>query len=64
MTVQQFPHTTPAHVVLADATVLYSRVLRDYLLYAATRRIGERQLRNLTAHGKIIPPGLRLIPQA
>jgi len=27
------------HVVLADANVLYSRVLRDYLLYAATHRI-------------------------
>lgn len=28
-----------AHVVLADANVLYSRVLRDYLLYAVTRRL-------------------------
>jgi len=34
-----FTHAAPVHVVLADANVLYSRVLRDYLLYAATRRI-------------------------
>lgn len=27
------------HVVLADANVLYSRVLRDYLLYAADQEI-------------------------
>ena len=39
MTDQNLPHTAPANVVLADANVLYSRVLRDYLLYAATRRI-------------------------
>ena len=30
---------TPFHVVLADANVLYSRVLRDYLLYAATAEL-------------------------
>lgn len=29
----------PARVVLSDANVLYSRVLRDYLLYAATRQL-------------------------
>lgn len=31
----------PARVVLADANVLYSRVLRDYLLYAAVQRVLE-----------------------
>lgn len=31
----------PTRVVLADANVLYSRVLRDYLLYAATRNVLE-----------------------
>ena len=39
MTDHNFPHPAPANVVLADANVLYSRVLRDYLLYADTRRI-------------------------
>ena len=29
----------PFRIVLADANVLYSRVLRDYLLYAMTRRV-------------------------
>lgn len=29
----------PIHVVLADANVLYSRVLRDFLLYAAEQEI-------------------------
>ena len=27
------------HIVLADANVLHSRVLRDYLLYAASNRL-------------------------
>lgn len=31
----------PIRVVLADANVLYSRVLRDYLLYAATQGVVE-----------------------
>lgn len=31
----------PIRVVLADANVLYSRVLRDYLLYAATQGVLE-----------------------
>lgn len=31
----------PIRVVLADANVLYSRVLRDYLLYAATQGLLE-----------------------
>lgn len=31
----------PIRVVLADANVLYSRVLRDYLLYAATAELIE-----------------------
>ena len=30
---------TPINIVLADANVLYSRVLRDYLLYASVRRL-------------------------
>jgi len=34
-----FPYAEPVHVVLADANVLFSRVLPDYLLYAATRRV-------------------------
>lgn len=29
----------PFRIVLGDANVLYSRVLRDYLLYAMTRRV-------------------------
>jgi hypothetical protein len=29
------PSARPLRIVLADANVLYSRVLRDYLLYAA-----------------------------
>lgn len=29
----------PFHIVLGDANVLYSRVLRDYLLYAMGRRV-------------------------
>lgn len=29
----------PFRIVLGDANVLYSRVLRDYLLYAMTKRI-------------------------
>ena len=31
----------PIRVVLADANVLYSRVLRDYLLYAAMQGVLE-----------------------
>jgi predicted nucleic acid-binding protein len=31
--------SSPFHVVVADANVLYSRVLRDYLLYAANQEI-------------------------
>lgn len=31
-------------VVLADANVLYSRVLRDYLLYAADQEICHHRL--------------------
>ena len=44
-------------VVLADANVLYSRVLRDYLLYAADREIitvvwSAEILREITDHFK------------
>lgn len=45
-------------VVLADANVLYSRVLRDYLLYAARERIitvswSREILREVTDHLKL-----------
>ena len=36
---EQFPPQIILQVVLTDANVLYSRVLRDYLLYAAEYRI-------------------------
>lgn len=44
-------------VVLADANVLYARVLRDYLLYAADRRVitiawSAEILREVTEHLK------------
>jgi len=29
----------PARVVLVDSSVLYSRVLRDYLLYASNQEV-------------------------
>lgn len=37
MIVSEADDRRPIRVVVADANVLYSRVLRDYLLYAATR---------------------------
>lgn len=49
----------PARIVLADANVLYSRVLRDYLVYAAdegviairwSRRILTEAMKHLQAH--------------
>jgi predicted nucleic acid-binding protein len=39
VTEPEFPRAAPAHTVLADANVLYSRGLRDYLLYTATLRV-------------------------
>lgn len=41
MTSAEGDDRTPIRVVLADANVLYSRVLRDYLLYAATQGMLE-----------------------
>lgn len=41
MTSGQDDECAPIRVVLADANVLYSRVLRDYLLYAATQGVME-----------------------
>jgi predicted nucleic acid-binding protein len=38
-TVGRMDELVPVRIVLSDANVLYSRVLRDYLLYAATRQI-------------------------
>lgn len=41
MTSAEGDEHAPIRVVLADANVLYSRVLRDYLLYAATQGVLE-----------------------
>lgn len=41
MTFAEGDERAPIRVVLADANVLYSRVLRDYLLYAATQGVLE-----------------------
>ena len=41
MTSAEGDERTPIRVILADANVLYSRVLRDYLLYAATQGVLE-----------------------
>lgn len=41
MTSAEGDERAPIRVVLADANVLYSRVLRDYLLYAATQGVLE-----------------------
>ncbi|WOQ16944.1 PIN domain-containing protein [Raineyella sp. W15-4] len=41
MTLAEAGDHPPLRVVLADANVLYSRVLRDYLLYAATQGVLE-----------------------
>lgn len=41
MTSVEADEHAPIRVVLADANVLYSRVLRDYLLYAATQGVLE-----------------------
>ncbi|NEM91980.1 PIN domain-containing protein [Galbitalea soli] len=41
MTSAEVDERAPIRVVLADANVLYSRVLRDYLLYAATQGLLE-----------------------
>lgn len=68
------PHGSPwsGNIVLADANVLYSRVLRDYLLYAAdaevftimwSRRILQEVTEHLTANivGFTTAGGERLI---
>ncbi|MDN5768537.1 MAG: PIN domain-containing protein [Humibacillus sp.] len=39
MTAERDEARVPFRVVLGDANILYSRVLRDYLLYAMTRRV-------------------------
>lgn len=41
MTSAEGNRRAPIRVVLADANVLYSRVIRDYLLYAATQGVLE-----------------------
>lgn len=41
MTSAEGDERPPIRVVLADANVFYSRVLRDYLLYAVTRGVLE-----------------------
>jgi len=65
----QFPYGAPAHVVLADANVLYSRVLRDYLLYAATARVitvnwSQAILDDVAEHMAANIPGFTLQPAA
>lgn len=56
--------TDLVRVVLADANVLYSRVLRDYLLYAADQEIitiawSSQILAEVTEHLKRNVAGLR-----